>query len=428
MRGCAGTTARRRSGLVRKALPAGLVDAAFASLATFFVGLFAARVLSLPLLGVYAVFFTAYITAPVVPTQLLFLPAEINVLAGPLASRPRVLRQTLLPGTILAVLAGVVALSAALVGMRNADPQALIALAATAGVTTVVSPLQDHVRRVLHLSTMSYRAAAVSVIHAAVTGAAVLGLVTADVPAPWIPFGALAVGNAVSTLVGIGLARATDSQPLPRLQRWHLLQAGRWLVVLGLLPPAAQFASNIIVHVLAGPATLGQFEAARVAAQPLFVMMNGLSAVLSPRLLEGGVRQRGDMARSAFVLFEFLLIAVGVAYLLVAAVEWPLNPVAYLLPRAYEVKGLLAVAIVGATLTGLAQPSRAELIGAGKARRLTMLEGVANALQCAAAATAPVTGAFSRAAGTVAAGLVSWVTFRRERKRLHRSQQSTSGG
>ena len=57
---------------VRRALPAGLLDAALASLASFIVTFYAARSLPAAGLGIYALFFNAFIMAAVVPTQLLF--------------------------------------------------------------------------------------------------------------------------------------------------------------------------------------------------------------------------------------------------------------------------------------------------------------------------------------------------------------------
>jgi ABC-type glycerol-3-phosphate transport system permease component len=77
---------------LRHALSAGLLDAGLASLATLAVGVYAARSLSAAELGTYALFFSAFTVAAVLPTQLLLVPAEVaTLLEGP-HERLRVLR------------------------------------------------------------------------------------------------------------------------------------------------------------------------------------------------------------------------------------------------------------------------------------------------------------------------------------------------
>jgi hypothetical protein len=70
----------RASGLggsrLRRAVPAGLVDAGMASLASFAVTVQAARSFTPAELGTYAIFYTAFIMTAVVPTHLLFSPAR----------------------------------------------------------------------------------------------------------------------------------------------------------------------------------------------------------------------------------------------------------------------------------------------------------------------------------------------------------------
>jgi O-antigen/teichoic acid export membrane protein len=229
------------------------------------------------------------------------------------------------------------------------------------------------------------------------------------VPA-WVPFGTLVIGNLASLAAAALLATA---RPVPALGRWDIrmvMRSGRWLVVLGLIAPVTAYLANLLVTHLAGPATLGLFETTRVAAQPLFFLMTGLSAVLGPRLLEGGLRGRGDISRPASTLFEGLQAGAGLAYLAVA--------VAALLPRAYTVPGLLAVTILATAMQGLAQPARTELTGAGRARQLVRLQVRAYSLQTLLALAAPVLGPFARSLGAAASGVASWVLFRRARSRL----------
>ena len=65
---------------LRHALPAGLLDAGFASLARLIIGIYAARALTVSDLGAYALFFSAFVFAIVVPMQFVLVPAELATL------------------------------------------------------------------------------------------------------------------------------------------------------------------------------------------------------------------------------------------------------------------------------------------------------------------------------------------------------------
>ena len=58
-----------------RALPAGFIDAGAAAFASFVVGIFAAARFSGDRLGIYALFFAAFLFAVVAPHKLIFLPA-----------------------------------------------------------------------------------------------------------------------------------------------------------------------------------------------------------------------------------------------------------------------------------------------------------------------------------------------------------------
>ena len=64
-----------------RVVTAGQLDAGFASLATFAMGLFAVRVFDATTLGAYALFFAAFFFAVEFPRQLGFTPSEIWVLS-----------------------------------------------------------------------------------------------------------------------------------------------------------------------------------------------------------------------------------------------------------------------------------------------------------------------------------------------------------
>src|SRR5262245_16044892 len=90
---------------LRHALPAGVVDAGCNSLATLVMGVYAARALAGPGLGTYALFFSAYVLAVVVPMQFVLVPAEIAALRLPGRERLAVLRQAGRIGVPVALLA-----------------------------------------------------------------------------------------------------------------------------------------------------------------------------------------------------------------------------------------------------------------------------------------------------------------------------------
>ena len=68
-----------------KALPAGLVDAGSAALATFGTGVYAANYFDQDIgeLGVYGLFFAIFLVAAIVPFKLAFLPGEVRLLSLP---------------------------------------------------------------------------------------------------------------------------------------------------------------------------------------------------------------------------------------------------------------------------------------------------------------------------------------------------------
>jgi O-antigen/teichoic acid export membrane protein len=406
---------------VRRAVPAGLVDAALASLASFIVTLYAARFLEANDLGTYALFFNAFAMAAVVPTQLVFSPAEIESLASSGRRRLRLLEQSLRLGWPTAAAAALVGTLAAVAGSAGAPGDVVVPLALTSLLCTAVSPVQDHVRRLLHFAGVSWRAAAMSVVQLATVLASLLLLTRLGVPTPWLPFGALLAANVASLSLGLVLAADwRNYEPMERMAVSSLFRFGRWLVLIGLTPAGARFLSGVLVTHLASAATLGYVEAARVVSQPLFVLMMGLSAVLVPRLMEGAAQRRPDLARAAALPFRATVIAGGVLYLLAVGFAWPLNPLPLALPSAYVVQGVVPLMITAQILQGILQPPRAELTGAGWGRTLLRLEVVSSLPLCLVSATARVTGAFAAPVGAVLQGIAGLWLLERARRRIYR--------
>jgi O-antigen/teichoic acid export membrane protein len=405
---------------VRRALPAGLLDAALASLASFIVTFYAARSLPAAGLGIYALFFNAFIMAAVVPTQLLFSPAEIGSLPYRGRHRLGLLDQSLRSGLLLTVGAAALGTLAAVAGSAGAPGALVVPLASTCVLCTAVSPVQDHVRRLLHLAGVSWRAAAMSVVQLTTVVGCLLLLSWLRVPTPWLPFGALLTANVLSLSLGLILAaERRNYEPLERMMVRDLFRFGRWLVLVGLTPAAAWFLSGVLVTHLAGAATLGYVEAARVVSMPIFVLMMGLSAVLVPRLMEAAAERRPDRARLASLPFRIIIVISGVLYLLTVGFRWRLNPLSSMLPSAYAVQGIVSLMIVGQVLQGVLQPPRAELTGVGWGGLLFRLSVAASLPLCLVAATAGVTGVFAAPLGLIAQGLVGLWLLERARRRIY---------
>jgi O-antigen/teichoic acid export membrane protein len=397
-------------------LPAGLLDAGFASLATFTVSVWAGRSLSLAQFGSYGLFLSAFSLAAAVPAQLVLNPAENFSVARPVAQRLGVLSKTWHIGLPVALGAAVAAMTAAFLVALAADAPAGVRwpLALTALCCATVSPLQDHVRRCLHLGGVSWRAAAVSLVQ-------LLGVITflallagLNVAAIWRPFGALTLANVTSAAVGLARTRRDlRAVRLPPYRFGEIVRSGRWLLGMESANTAAVFITAALIAKLAGTETLGYAEAARLVAQPVLVLVAGLSAVLGPQLLEAGATR--DSARSHRVTRYFigLLLAAGLLYAAVTIVDWPINILAFLLPQAYDVPGLALASVAASVLVGVAFPYRSVLVGAGWERLLPAAAVLAGALQVLAAATAGVVGAFAQPLGVAVFGAVLSVAYRR---------------
>jgi O-antigen/teichoic acid export membrane protein len=310
---------------------------------------------------------------------------------------------------------------AAVAGSVGASRGVVVPLALTCVLCTAVSPVQDHVRRLLHFAGVSWRAAAMSVTQLLAVLGSLLLLRLLGIPTPWLPFGALLIANVMSLSLGLILAAEWHNyEPLEQISLGDLLRFGRWLVLVGLTPAVAWFLSGVFVTHLASAATLGYVEAARVVSQPLFVLMMGLSAVLVPRLMEAAAARRPDLARRASLPFRAIIVGCGVLYLLAIGFGWRLNPLPLVLPNAYVRQGVVPLMIVGQVLQGILQPPRAELTGVGWGRLLFRLGVAASLLLCVVSATAGVTGVFAAPLGLVVQGIAGLWLFERARQRVYR--------
>lgn len=391
---------------------AGLCDTGLSSLATLVAGLFAARVLDPGELGNYALVFSAFVVASMIPAQAVFVPAEVAALDVSRRERLASIRRTVRLGLPVALLAALGMMAWIIVAPRNTSSSVLTAFTVTAALTTFVSPIQDHMRRMLHLADASWYAAGVSLIHLAVVLSALGVWSAAGVPAEWVPFGALAAANALSLSAGALMVMRSGGPAAP--VKYHLrdlLRAGRWLLAIGLLPTGAAFVAAVVVSRLAGVDALGHAEAARILTQPLFVLSTGLSAFLGPRSMEAGRGRLLHDAREVSRGFVWLMLMTGIPYLLLTGVPWAWSPLPVVVPTAYAIKGLVAATALATILNGLVFPYRFELLGAGRARTLAFVEVAGNALRLGAGGLAGMVGAFAIPGGLACLGLVRAVGY-----------------
>lgn len=405
-------------------IPAGIADAAFASLATFAAGLSAVTLFDDVDRGVYALFFTAFQLGVVLPWDLILIPAEVNAVSYPVADRMRRAPDTLRIGLRTSVVGSLAILIAAAIAWDLTTPDVIWTLVVTAMITTVLSPLQDHMRRLLHISHQSWRAATVSIVQFAVVVGALGVMLVVDAPVALMPFGALAIANAASLTVGIVLGHVVRQQPLPEpLRFWELAKEGRWLLAQAIIPSIAALAVAAIVTALAGAEVLGYAEAARVVAQPILVFATGLTAVLAPRAMRAAMDVDIDAAQHARRVYLGLVGLAGLGYLAVASTEWALNPMGYIVPAAYTVTGLVAAVIVANMVTAALYLDTNELLGARKARELSVASIVLTPISIGFAFSAGAIGAFAIPLGRISRNLVQVVWYRVMLSRHYSSSQ-----
>jgi hypothetical protein len=406
---------------LRTALPAGVVDAGLASLATFVVGLVAATRLDAAALGAYALFFTAFLLAAVIPAQLLLLPVEINALDLPASDRTRVVGRSLGLALPLSAVTAIVTVAVAAFLTRGLSADVVTPLALGAAGSAILSPLQDHVRKMFHLAGTSWRAALMSCLQLAGASAAIGLLTLGGAAPPWIPLTALAAANAVSLTGGLFLRRCGPaSAVVPMLRLRPLLVQGRLLLVVGGVPVVATFVVAAMVTRLAGPEPLGFAEAARVLCQPLLVLSMGLGAVIGPRSMESGARHDSVQAQRYATAFMLLMGAATIPYAVLTVSPWTRGSLAAVLPGAYAVPGLILLTLLGNALYGIVTPYRSELMGARRERGLAGVEVAGATGQCLVAVAAGALHAYARPAATVVQGAVRLVGYLRLRRRVYR--------
>jgi O-antigen/teichoic acid export membrane protein len=417
-------------------IPAGLLDSGFTALGTFIINLYAIDQigdLDNPAdLGVYGLFMAAFLFVAAVTTQVMFIPAEKVTLDLEPADRTGLAGAILVRGAPVSAGASLlVSLAALFAASQGAAAEVIVPLLTTAVLAGVVTPLQDHIRRLLHLAEHSWDAAVVSAVQLVAAVGWLIALATVAPNPLWVPFGAIGLSRLTSLVVGVGAAaRITRGRDLMargldrRLAYGALFVSGRYLAATGALSTGNNLVVAAIITAFIGFDVLAYAEAARTVAQPVLVLANGLRSVTGPRSMEsardGDLKAARDIARTFYVLSGVL----AVGYVVVAGFDWVLNPLRGLAEEAYVVGGLVIVTILANVLNGVAFPNRFELIGADKERSLLGAEVTANGVQlgiatvmAVVAGTSVTVGAMTRPVAFAGLGASRLLLYRRELRR-----------
>ena len=412
-------------------VPAGLFDSGTASLAAFLAGLIAIWSLDPAGLGLYAIFYSAFLAGTYATRHYVFIPIEMASIGLPRSQRTGVLRWSLRVGIGPALLGATAISLAAAASFSLGSPDLLMPLTITATLATFLSPFQDHVRRILHLSDRSWTSALISIVQLLLVGIQAVLLASpfkvAEVAPGWLPFGVLVTANLISLAVGVVASRPWSRSSLTLdLRLKALSKPGRWLLLSAFATKGSSFAAAILIASIAGAEVLGYAEAARVVAQPLMVLGIGLQDAMSPRFMEAGRTRDQGQARLAHRSFLRIFSAFGIVYLGIAAFDWAGNPMSYLVPQAYEVAGLVAVSIVANVVASAVYPYRLELYGGNRSRSLALVDVFSAIGQLLLALTASLTLSFARPLGRVAQGGIQFAGYRVERHQLFRPPSNIS--
>jgi len=379
------------------------------------------NLLSESTLGVYAVFFAAFIVGTTFPHNLVYLPSQIYAVGRPMAEKLSSIGRVLWMGSAFSVLGSVTILVAAVATAAYTSTSATIALTVTAAINLVVSSAQDNLRRILHIAGSHWSAASMSIVQFATVAIALVAMIATDIPEVWIPFGSLICANIVSSTLGLVRAGGFGRWKAPaELKARVLVRSGRWLLAQALIPTGAVFLAATVITSLAGAVAMGHAEAARIVAQPVLVFATGLTAVLGPRVMAAAMSRDERGSRAMLRRFTQLTAVVGVLYLGLAGWETPWNPMQLIVPPAYAVNGLVAATIVANIVFGSLFLRIDELMGARREVSLVKVSLVGSPLLVVAALTAGFTGAFARPLGFLVDAGVRYPGYLHYREKVYR--------
>jgi len=413
---------RRSSG---KRLSVGVLDAGVASLATLLVGGYAIFFFAEDRVGLqsYSLAFNGFILAGVIPAYLVYNPIEIKLLTHRSGQQLGALPRTVVLGALPSLVASVLAALSLLV-FADAPASTLAAFAITMTAASTLSPIQDHVRRVMHGAGRSEWAFLTSCVQLAVVIVALALLTFLDVDRAWIPFGSLAAANAVSLTVATVLTRRGAEPPIRSdLEVAKVARLGGWVLVANLSERLGLYLALVIVANIAGNEPGANYEPARQLANALYVLGNGLIPVLREPVVQAAVQRNSSMARRSVTTYVGMISAAAVGWGLLAGIEWPFNPLPKLrmFELAYEQNGMVLLMIVWTALWTISLLFANELMGGRREVAMARANMTATGLSiaCAVAFASPF-GAIAIPMALTVQFLTVNVLYALERRELYR--------
>lgn len=394
---------------LRQKLPAGIVDASLASLATFAAGLAAVRWLSPAELGTYSVIFSAFLVGSLLPGETVYTPIQVSMIGLDVRERMGGIVHSLGKGIPPALLGSVFILVAGGLIWWRSDPSADIELALTGIGLTIVSPMQDHLRRGFHIAERSWVAAAMSGAQLVAVVLVLLFMRSAGMDPAWAPLGSLVIANTISLSVGLLLSeRAWRVRPTSPV----VTVSGRWLAASSITAYGGTLVASVIMTLVAGPEIVGFAEAARVAAQPVLVVTTGVAAAMASRHLRAAASSDREAAIHVNRSFLLVVAVAGITYLFLAGFAWSLNPLFALMPSAYQITFLVPITILSNLVLSVTSPLRDQLIASNMEVPMAKIDFASLVIPAVIAATAGVTGAFARPYGIIGQNIFRTLRYR----------------
>jgi O-antigen/teichoic acid export membrane protein len=353
-------------------------------------------VLSNTMFGAYGLFYPAFIALAVIPQSAVYTPSELASLGVARRLRAWILPRSLRLGVVPGVLAALCVPAVLLVPSAHASVASRAGFAVTAALVVLVSPAQDHVRRMLHQSGRSWAAAATSLIQVLAVATALGAGLGLHVPGAWVPFGALAVANILSGAFGVTRARPGHTPPVALHLGDLLRSSGGWMVAASVLSTSGSFINMALLTGLVNATAVAHGEAARILAQPVTVLAVGLLAVLNPELMEGTRNRDVRGLVRTYGLFLALIAVAIAAWTTLIGFDWSFNPLPRFQPKAYAVRGLLPLTIITESAGYCVLPLLTMVYAAGRIKD-AMFASLASVLVGASvtALTAPAYGPFA---------------------------------
>ena len=358
-----------------------------------------------------------------IPQQVGFLPYRLHLNTQETRFRPDYAKSIVLAIPAYLVSIPVVFLSG--LPIAGTSTISVYFLSAAAAVLwCIVSSFQDHVRLCLHAVEAHWAAAIVSITNCAIMAVVVIamvfvpGIMLAD---PYFPFLALALSNLVSA--GIGVLLSMRFPQFSELPEGKTLARSKYLVS-DLAVQGTGYVAMALVSVMLGVSAVANLEAARIAAQPVFILAAALGSIVTPRIIRAFGAGNFPHVKRLGNLMTIGSTALGAAY---SVLVWAASGViGVILDRHFDAP-LAAARSASSAMQTVAGNLNPLYYISGNARRLNFLTGLSSLIGLVVLVVGiPVVGVYSLPIcfGVAAAIRVVFVQLDLRRRLTGNSSQS----